>query len=293
MTYASGQLIQASDYNTLKDTLNGVWSTGSGDSGYGQTAIPMVVSPTTVPTGNDTITAAQWATLINTLNSARLHQSGTSSGITAPTTGTVVTYLNTLSSEITARVTNRALYASSGATVSLGTKSSSVNLAATTGGSASNVSVVTFQSANHARLFFNCGGRIQFVTSSTNTSVTGRSNAACTDWNALGVTVANTTNSITAVGYRGLTTGASTVSSAGSSAPYASTSSVQYIYSASVADTTNGANGNTVVHQADVTIPADDAFGGTCVATFVTTAYVIYPESTNLTASWGTAPVLS
>jgi hypothetical protein len=296
MTYASGGLIQASDYDNLVgpvtssatiNQLNTVWGIGSGAAGYGQTPIA------NVSTG-DVVTAAQWATMINALNNASKHQSGgTGTGIAAPTAGTVITYLSTLQAAVNTVYTNRALYASSGSTVSLGTKTASVNFAATAGGSASNVSIVSFQSANHARLFFNCGGRIQFVTSSSNTSATGRSNAACSDWNALGVTVSNTTNSITAVGYRGLGVGASTVSSVGSAAPYASTSSVQYIYSASVTDTTNGANGNTVVHQANVTIPADDAFGGTCVASFTTTAYVIYPESTNLTASWGTAPVLS
>jgi hypothetical protein len=284
MTYASGGLIQASDYNTMRDTLNNVWYVGNGDSGYGQSNLPSV-------TGGNVITATEWATLINVLNNARLHQSGTSTGISPPTASTVITYLSTLSSEITARVTNRAAYASQGATTSLGTKSSSIVLGATAGGSGQINSIVTFGSANAARYFFNAGGRIQFVCTATDNAATARSIAARADWAALTVTVANTSNSITAVGYRGLSTIASLVSTTASAAPYASTSASQWIYS-SLIDTTNGSNGATVNHQATVTVPADDAFGGAVNVTLYVTAYAIYPETTYLGNAWGT-PVLT
>jgi len=39
MTYSSGGLIQAADYNTFQTNLNAIWGTGSTDSGWGQTAI--------------------------------------------------------------------------------------------------------------------------------------------------------------------------------------------------------------------------------------------------------------
>ena len=39
MTYSTGGVVQASDYNTFQTNLNNVWSTGSGNSGWGQTAI--------------------------------------------------------------------------------------------------------------------------------------------------------------------------------------------------------------------------------------------------------------
>ena len=70
MTYSSGGLIQATDYNTFKDTLNGIWSTGTGNSGYGQTAVAAVTSA-------GTVTATQWATLNSTLTSMARHSNTT------------------------------------------------------------------------------------------------------------------------------------------------------------------------------------------------------------------------
>ena len=64
MAYSSGGLIQATDYNGFASSVNGLWGTGSGNSGYGQSS--------TVPTvtgGTDTVTATQWATLIARMQS--------------------------------------------------------------------------------------------------------------------------------------------------------------------------------------------------------------------------------
>jgi hypothetical protein len=65
MTYTSGGLIQATDYNgfvssTAGANVNDVWSTGSGASGWGQPALSTV-------SATNTITATQWASLVNTL----------------------------------------------------------------------------------------------------------------------------------------------------------------------------------------------------------------------------------
>ena len=94
MTYSSGGLIQASDFNNLNGAsagtqgggaqLNPIWATGQGSYGYGQTAISNVAV-------SGSVAASDWATLINRLNSARTHQSGSGSGLSAPTAGTTVT----------------------------------------------------------------------------------------------------------------------------------------------------------------------------------------------------------
>ena len=47
MTYSSGGLIQAADYNgftTNSGGLNDIWSTGSGDKGWGQTTFTAVAT---------------------------------------------------------------------------------------------------------------------------------------------------------------------------------------------------------------------------------------------------------
>ena len=65
MAYSQGSVIAAADYNTLingTNQLNTVWGVGSGNAGYGQSAISTVAS-------SDTVTATQWATVINRLNS--------------------------------------------------------------------------------------------------------------------------------------------------------------------------------------------------------------------------------
>ena len=67
MTYSAGQLIEATDYNGFVSTtaganINNVWSTGSTDSGWGQSAL------TTVSAAGS-ITATQWASLVNTISS--------------------------------------------------------------------------------------------------------------------------------------------------------------------------------------------------------------------------------
>jgi len=76
-----GGLIEAQDYNNLlggnatsnSNTLDAVWAWGNGSRGYGQTALANVAV-------SGTVTATNWASLINTLNSANLHINNTSSG---------------------------------------------------------------------------------------------------------------------------------------------------------------------------------------------------------------------
>jgi hypothetical protein len=69
MTYTSGSLIQATDYNTFTTTaggLNDIWATGSGDKGWGQTAFTSAATA-------GTVTATQWAQLVNNLSSPNEH----------------------------------------------------------------------------------------------------------------------------------------------------------------------------------------------------------------------------
>ena len=67
MTYSTGNTIVATDYNgfvstTVGANINDVWGTGSADKGWGQTAIGTVSAA-------GTVTATQWATLVNNLAS--------------------------------------------------------------------------------------------------------------------------------------------------------------------------------------------------------------------------------
>lgn len=177
MTYASGGLIQALDANTLIGgnaltsgggvQLNPVWSVGLGNYGYGQTLI------SNVAVGNG-VQAAKWAEIVNKLNSARIHQSGSGSGITAPTAGTTITYLSTLSSAITTAATNRLSAATLGTTTSL-TKSATLSAASGVTATQTLTWTATFSSADAARYFFNCGGYFTVsYSSATNNNGTAR-----------------------------------------------------------------------------------------------------------------------
>src|SRR5687768_15611925 len=56
MTYATGQLIQISDFNSLRTSVDQIYGVGNGEFGYGQTAIAM---PSPVTTA-DLVRSSQW-----------------------------------------------------------------------------------------------------------------------------------------------------------------------------------------------------------------------------------------
>lgn len=180
MAYSQGGLIEASDYNTFigntTSGLNRVWSTGAGDAGYGQTDIG-TVSPAA------TVTATNWATLVNNLAAVGAHQGTTLTSRTAPVAGNLIAILANVSADITSVTTNRGNAVASGTTI--GTFTGSVSKTSGTGSGQSAWSItftqtVTFASANAARFFFNAGGivRLLYGKSSTGTDVDP-------DWNTL------------------------------------------------------------------------------------------------------------
>jgi len=121
MAYSSGGLIAASDYNGLIGTspssasnqINTVWAVGNGSYGYGQSALSQVSS-------SGVVTATQWASAINTLNSIRTHQSGSGTGISAPTSGSLAAYLSTFSSSIATAYSSALTFATQGSTTTGG-----------------------------------------------------------------------------------------------------------------------------------------------------------------------------
>ena len=189
MSYTQGSVLTAADFNSFAgptigvsaNSVNSVWSTGSGLYGYGQPAISQVSNGVTV-------TATQWASLINTLNSVLLHQSGATSGITAVTAGSKINFLSGLqSSTITAYNTNLAA-ATTGPTVT-GTVFSAVWTNSGTSGTISRSFGLSagFANADAVRYFLNAGGKLKFNVSATqNSSTTGRTNDVINIINGLG-----------------------------------------------------------------------------------------------------------
>lgn len=178
MTYSSGGLIQATDYNTFISTgspnINNIWSTGSTDSGWGQTAVG------TVSTGG-TVTATQWASLVNTLASMGSQTGTTITARSAPTAGQTISVLAAVATDITNCNTNRGNAAAVGSAYATWTGAIAKTTGTGTGTNAWSITwtqTVTFPSADQARYFWNAGGRVILNMSKTST---GTDNDP--DWN--------------------------------------------------------------------------------------------------------------
>lgn len=302
MAYASGGTIEATHYNTFlngTNQLNTVWSTGDGATGYGQSALSTV-------SASGSVTATQWATLINTLNNTRTHQSGSGSGMSAPTAGATINYLSAMQTQVDAAYTNRAAYATQGSTA---TGSNYDAVISTSSGISIGVAqgqrTVTFASANHARYFFNAGGQLNYYVSTPTGAGSGSQESlrrligGLGGWGQLNTTSTGrfgsgltlNTNSTT-VGYRNNLYNSAThvVQVTDTTGAYTSDYAYIDVYTTSN-DTTNGSNGLTVSFYSLFYI-GDKTWDDSISVTLRTRVDIVYPESTYLTSTWGT-PVVS
>jgi len=184
MTYSSGSLIEAADYNGFvnasANNINKIWSTGTTDFGWGQTAL------STVSVGAN-VAATNWASMVNTLASMGNQTATTITTRTAPTAGTLIQILANVAVDINSLTNNRGNAALSGTTSSTFTGTTSK-----TGATAQNAAgwtitfthTVTFASADAARYFWNAGGLVRLDMSKTST---GTDKDA--DWNTFVGTV--------------------------------------------------------------------------------------------------------
>jgi hypothetical protein len=299
MAYSQGGLIEATDYNNLingSNQLNTVWGVGTGNAGYGQTAISTVAA-------TNTVTATQWATLINSLNNVRTHQSGSGSGISAVSAGQTINHLSTLQTQINSAYTNRLLYNAQGTT----TTGANFDAGVSSSTGLSNYTIdrtVTFQSANQARYFFNAGGQLNLVLSAINSADNGAENSfgrlvsglggvgfratANTGRTGSGITL-NTNN--TAFGYYNNVFNSATtlVQVTDTTASYTASTGFLQVYTSS-SDTTNGAKGLNVVFRTVYSI-ADKTWDDTLSLTYRTRVDIVRPSTANLTDVWGTITV--
>ena len=164
MAYTSGDLILDDHYNTFATgaadgtatdsaNVNNLWGVGSGDRGYGQSTTLSAVSAGT------TVTATQWATMLDRISSMASHQGTSITSITNPTTGDTIAAYTALSTNITAIYNGRldnADFGTTSATTTTGTGTWTANTV--------HEITVTFASANARRYFFNAGGELRIDT---------------------------------------------------------------------------------------------------------------------------------
>ena len=317
MTYSSGGLIQAADFSAISGTtsstganlLNTVWATGTGDAGYGQTAVtpPSASGNVTANLGAGAgVSAGEWAGLINRLNNASTHQGGAASGVTSPTSGSTITYLSALTGAVTTAYAARLSFNSTQGTTS--TTSHSFSYSAISGATATGTSTrtCTFASVDGARYFFNAGGQIKVnITSVTNVNGTSRSTNQVTTWATnLGSKTMRARSSLARTGTGGTVTtdltGSGFWNLTTSNVIFTKITTASATYSGDYAQIeikTNGTAGSYAGNGNIVTIlltgfsALQSGFDDAVSVTVNYNIEVTYPETTYLANSWGTVTV--
>lgn len=315
MTYTSGSVIVATDYNgfvndTAGANVNGIWATGATDKGYGQTAISTVSVA-------GTITATQWASLVNNLASLGSHQGTSITSRSAPVVGNTINILAALNTDLTNCTTNRGNAAASGSQYTGWTGTNSKTSSTSGAFTITFTNTVTFPSADAARYFWNAGGLVKIQVGKSATGQTGDP-----EWNDLATTlcgaifvsgrVNSAAQTIAGTSYAGIKQvgGTGTPSTlATTTGWYNLTTSNQLVYK-QFADSSpytsnfishdlkTGGSGTTLVitttwsNSEGDTISGGTAASGASVGTAPCTVVTYFPpSSTYLTAAWGTPTV--
>jgi hypothetical protein len=309
MSYAQFGLIQASDFNTLaggnptttSGTINAVWATGGTNAGYGQTAVANV-------SAGGTVTASNWASVVNNTANSASHQGTSITSVTAPSSGGTVTYLSAIPTNLTTIYTSRLNAASQGSTTA-----NAVSTVATWSDKATWTHTVTFANGDAARYFFNSGGQLKITCSHpTGTGINLLLNNLASNVGTV-VMSAPTSGSVTiaSTSYNGITK-----VGGGGNAPTISTNSGYYAMTAAnvsvftqtastgpsgylstninVTVKSNGTQGSNGDAGSVITIYTiwDEIPNGLVVATGSTTTVTAQaPETTYLGNSWGSITV--
>ena len=162
----AGELIYAADYNAIQSVVDSVMGLGAADEGYGQAITSLQLIPST------TAQVIQWVRLRNDMILARQHQTGVDESASL----TVANSSSTISSTIANQYFNFAqTIRSNRLTLSAAGNSSTETLVdqtrtASWNGTLTHTVTITFPGyttgsltvtpANHARAFFNAGGKI-------------------------------------------------------------------------------------------------------------------------------------
>lgn len=315
MSYAQGNLIEATDYNNIigsntssnTDTFHAVWAWGNGSRGYGQTPISNVSVA-------GTVTATQWATLVNNVNSANLHIRNTSSGLTANTAGQTIGFSGGLPVAITRLNQDRLLFATNSAVIanqnSLTAYGAWSVASTTTTQTRAFGATVTFASPDRARFFFNAGGQLKFnVSAVNNAGANSRSAAVVNLFTFLGgvATFGANTNggrtgtggtlgtNDTAKGYWNATTGNITLVAVTSTTTNYTTDTASITYTTNGLQGQHNDNGTILSFYAVINSTSGGNSGGSfddaINVTPTVTVDVSYPETTNLSNTWGAVTV--
>lgn len=169
MAYTSGDTILDDHYNLFaKGTTAGtgtfatanvdaLWGNTNGDDiGYGQ------ASPLSAVSAGTTVTATQWANLLNRISTIASHQGSSITSISNPTAGTTITALAALQTNINTIWNNRNNAAASGSTYTTG---GTVTRTANWQNTVTFTMSATFANQESLDRFWNMGGRLTLTAS--------------------------------------------------------------------------------------------------------------------------------
>ena len=306
MAYASGNIVLDDHFNTFVTgsasgtpnhavkNINSMWGVGQGDKGYGQNSTIPYVS------AGNTVTAAEWASFFSRMNSISAHTGQAITSPTLPTSGDIITAINTIDTDLTNLWNSRLNHASNGTSVTS-------NRSGTATWTVRSVIVWTFSfsTADEVRYWWNAGGLVDIGSSRTGGSGYPKNlewTDLCTQMGTIRMSAQTAqkiggsgTATINPIGYYDLTTVNQTIfQQYADSSPYSS----NYIRLEARTNGTQGSNGdNGTVLTFTLTFEdaaPDDSGVPDYVDGTLTGAWTRYPPSTaNLTASWGTQTVTS
>ena len=318
MTYSTGGLIQATDYNGFVSTTVGANINATMNTTYGQTALSTVAA-------GGTVTATQWSTLNANISTMGSHQGTTITSRTNPVAGNIISALANVNADITSCYTNRYNAATQGTQYTAWTGNASFttgigNTAGNTFGkwTATWTSNVTFANTTAANNFFNAGGLVKIQYSKTSTGP-----VSDTEWNGfignvcgtIYLTSTGASKTLNGVTYTGTTkiggngTPTTLTTSTGFAQLTSSPTTIYKQFDSGVAYSSNFVQTNATITGAVLSLVTtwydngDGAFSvstltggtattgitfGTAPATIVT---YIPPETTYLANVWGTPTV--
>ena len=320
MAYTALDKILAAHYNTFVSgngtfgitnhnvaNLNSVWGEGFNDKGYGQSTVLAQVSP------GGTVTATQWATLIARMQSAATHQGAAITDMPGAGAGAAIVATDLIEAIATMQGNVDDIYnnrLNSIATVSTQTVNATTGVAGSWSATSVHTINVQFASAAQARYFFNAGGNIAITG-----TMTGGTAAKVDPWDdGAGNGILNESGVVTLEAQSTVKTGGSGVLSS----DYFIESAIGY-YGLGIAPIevfkqftlgggayptnhltidvqTNGVQGatgdNGDLITFTVTLHDDVGAGDPVDGTTTVTATVNFPETTNLTNTWGAVTFL-
>ena len=186
MSYTAGQTILDDEFlafiNNSSDPygINHIAGTGAGAYGLGESSVASV-------TAGDTITAAQWNSLWSTMDNVANHTNVALTSTTAVSGGDPIAIKSALITDLAALAAQVALGSPSATALTTSASLQTITTAAEGWDtSATHEHSITWATADRMRHFFNAGGKVRIVTSTTEAAVSSKDQAFIDLGTALG-----------------------------------------------------------------------------------------------------------